>query len=521
MQPRLLLLWALLACTGVSFGQTAPAPVIFNQDTLFQIINKIGAFTPNQRAERVSRVIERLSRLPATDFDSLQVSQLDNGGAEVYLRDEIVTSISPRDTAALGASATSIAEERLQIIRAALLQFKADTSLRTILIDIGIFLLALVVFLVVFTYVNKGFNVARRRLLTVNANSVFAGHFLVRRFSLITPRGEKKIFLFGLRLLRYLVLFLFLYLYLPFLFSRLTYTHGFGDRLLDYVLRPINFIWQGVTSFLPSFLFIVVIIVAVKYLIGGMKYVANQVSSGTVTFGEFYPDWAIPTFNLARVLVIIFTLVIIFPYLPGSGSDAFQGVSVFVGLLLSLGSAGIIGNVISGVILTYMRPFVVGDRVKIGDVTGDVLGKTLLVTRLKTVRNEEVTIPNGILMGGGVVNYTALAKDTGLILHTSITIGYDVPWPQVHGLMEAAATKTAAIEAHPAPFVLQKALNDWYVEYELNAYTRDSHRMARIYSDLHANLQDAFNEAGVEIMSSHYMAVRDGNASTIPVQGKD
>ena len=186
----------------------------------------------------------------------------------------------------------------------------------------------------------------------------------------------------------------------------------------------------------------------------------KQVRTERIKFNGFYPDWAFPTFNLFRVLIIIFTLVIIFPYLPGSGSDAFQGVSVFVGLLLSLGSAGIISNVISGVILTYMRPFKAGDRVKINEVTGDVISKNLLVTRVKSLKNEEITIPNATLLGGGVVNYTSLAEKHGLVLHTTVTIGYDVPWKQVHDLLTTAALKTALVEKQPEPFVLQKCLDE-------------------------------------------------------------
>ncbi len=505
-----------LVCLSVPLNsQPASAPVVFSHDTLFYITSNMGTFTPAQRAEQVQRNLQRLTRMPLREFDSLRVVVLE-GAAEVVLRDDIINTISVREANASGLTAEELAEQRLLVIRQALIDDFNDSSLRRVLVDIALFLLALLFFLAVFWGVNKGFDILRFKLRSMNQELLLSRIKLVRRFSLITPRMEKKLLLFLLRMLRYTVLIVFLYLYLPFLFSQLNYTRGFGEQLMGYVLQPLQFLWNGVTGFLPSFLFIIIIIVAARYLIGGLRYVAQQVGSGQVTFANFYPDWAIPTFNLVRVLIIVFTLVIIFPYLPGAGTDAFQGISVFVGLLLSLGAAGVIGNVISGVILTYMRPFVIGDRVKINDITGDVIGKSLLVTRIKTVRNEEVTIPNGILMNGGVMNYSSLIKEQGLILHTSITIGYDVPWPQVHRMMIEAARRTARIDEEPAPFVLQKALNDWYVEYELNAYTYDSHSMARIYSDLHANIQDAFQEAGVEIMSPHYMAFRVGNESTVP-----
>ena len=504
-----------LCTTGFLGGQSAPAPVVFAQDTLFVITTNMGTFTPAQRAEQVQKNLQRLAKLPVREYDSLSVVVLE-GEAEVVLGEDVINTVSSREAAAAGLTVEELAQLRLRTIRQALLDDYNNSSLQRILRDVALFLVALVVFLAVFYGVNKAFDFLRWRLRRIDDKLILSRIGLVQRFSLITPHMEKKLLLFFLRMTRYTVLIVFLYLYLPFLFSRLNFTRGWGEQLMEYVLRPLRFIWGGVTGFLPSFLFIVIIIVAARYLIQGMRYVARQVSSGTVTFANFYPDWAIPTFNLVRVMVIVFTLVIIFPYLPGAGTDAFEGISVFIGLLLSLGAAGVIGNVISGIILTYMRPFVIGDRVKINDVTGDVIGKSLLVTRIKTVRNEEVTIPNGILMNGGVMNYSSLTQQHGLILHTSITIGYDVPWTQVHQLMIAAAERTDFVDREPAPFVLQKALNDWYVEYELNAYTHDSHRMARIYSDLHAHIQDGFRDAGVEIMSPHFMALRDGNETTIP-----
>jgi small-conductance mechanosensitive channel len=505
----------LLLAVAALRGQSTPEPVVFNQDTLFFIGTNAGSFTPRQRADRVENGLRRLAKLPVDRLDSLRVMLID-GEAEIVLGEDIISSISARDTRAAGLSLEEVAEGRLLRIRQALLDDYNDSSLRKVLVDIGLFLLALVVFLAVFWGVNRLFDTFRWKLRRVDDRLIFSRLAVVQRFSLLTPGMEKKLLLFLLRMLRYTVLIVFLYLYLPFLFSQLNYTRGFGEQLMEYVLQPIYFLWAGFIGFLPSFFFIVIILVASRYLIRGMRVIADQVRSGKVTFQNFYPDWAFPTFNLVRVMVIVFTLVIIFPYLPGAGTDAFQGVSVFVGLLLSLGAAGVIGNVISGVILTYMRPFVIGDRVKINDITGDVIGKSLLVTRIKTIRNEEVTIPNGILMNGGVMNYTSLARESGVVLHTSITIGYDVPWPKVHEIMIAAAERTELVDRDPPPFVLQKALNDWYVEYELNAYTRDSHRMARIYSDLHARIQDGFRDAGLEIMSPHYMALRDGNGSTVP-----
>jgi small-conductance mechanosensitive channel len=218
-------------------------------------------------------------------------------------------------------------------------------------------------------------------------------------------------------------------------------------------------------------------------------------------------------------LVIVFAAIACFPYIPGSQSEGFRGISVFLGLLISLGSAAAIGNIIAGVVLTYMRPFQVGDRVKIADTFGDVTEKTLLVTRVRTIKNVDITIPNSLVLSSHIINFSSsMMKPPPLILHTSVTIGYDAPWRKVHELLIAAAKRTTHILETPEPFVLQTSLNDFYVTYEINAYTTQPNKMATIYAELHQNIQDSFNEAGVEIMSPHYTQIRDGNKTAIPDQ---
>ena len=241
-----------------------------------------------------------------------------------------------------------------------------------------------------------------------------------------------------------------------------------------------------------------------------LHFLTHEIEIGKLVIPGFYRDWAQPTFNLLRIFIYAFTFIIIFPYLPGSDSPIFRGVSVFLGLLISIGSSSAIGNIVAGLVITYMRAFKVGDRVKIGDATGDVIEKTMLVTRLRTIKNEEVTIPNSAILNGNTINYSTSARELGLILNTEVTIGYDVPWRKVHELLISAAQKTENINESPEPFVLQTNLNDFYVNYQLNAYTDDADKAAKIYSDLHSKIQDEFNEAGVEILSPHFQANRQG-----------
>lgn len=515
---RLFFIVLFICFLSISNGQNtqkAWQPVIFNQDTVLFIKHSIGTFSTKQRAENIQKNLLQLQKLPLREFDSLHVSTTSFGSDVVY-QDKIIVSVTPLDAQMEGKLETIFAEELRGRIREALIKDYKDHSWSNLGKDIGLFFLALLVLLLVFWGINNFFDFLRKNLKKLQHNVFFRENRLVKLFKLITPETERKMLLFLLRMFRFTTLGLFLYLYLPFMFSQISYTRGFGETLMGYLLSPLEFLGKSILSYFPKFLFIIIIIIAVRYLMGGLTYFAEQVKAQKINVNGFYPDWAIPTLNLVKGLIIIFTLIIIFPYLPGAGSDAFQGVSVFIGLLLSLGSAGAISNMISGVILTYMRPFQTGDYVKINETTGTIVGKNLLVTRVKTTKNEEITLPNSTLLSGGIVNYTALADKNGLILHTVVTIGYDVPWKTVHQLLVSAAQKTKYIEATPEPFILQKSLDDWYVSYELNAYTKESHLMPKIYSDLHLNIQDAFNEANVEIMSPHYLTLRDGNLSTIP-----
>ena len=223
-----------------------------------------------------------------------------------------------------------------------------------------------------------------------------------------------------------------------------------------------------------------------------------------------------PTYHIIRFLLYAFMIAMIYPYLPGANSGVFQGVSVFVGLIVSLGSSTVIGNIIAGFVITYMRAFKQGDRIKLNDTVGNVIEKTAFVTRLRTIKNEIVTIPNSFIMSSQTVNYTSSARTYGLIIHSEVTIGYDAPWRKVHQLLIDAAKATPGVMPEPAPFVLETALSDFYPVYQINAYIQEANNMTTIYSALHQNIQDYFDKAGIEIMSPHYTAFRNGNASTIP-----
>jgi len=305
---------------------------------------------------------------------------------------------------------------------------------------------------------------------------------------------------------------------LTFALSFFPSTQGVVVSLVSKITEMLASAGETVLGYLPNLLTLIVIIIATRYTLKLLRFFYEGIHSKRIKVAGLHPELTEPTFQLLRFMIVTLALVASYPFLPGSNSPVFRGITIFVGFLLSLGSTSLVTNIVSGIVLTYTRGLRIGDRVKIGQTIGDVLERTLLVTRIRTIKNVVVTIPNGMVLNNEIINYNAPMLEDGLILNTTITIGYDVPWRKVHDLLIQAALATRDILADPKPFVLQTSLDDYYVSYELNAYTHAPERMAMIYSELHQNIQDWFNESGVEIMSPGYTAYRDGGDVTIPAQ---
>lgn len=339
----------------------------------------------------------------------------------------------------------------------------------------------------------------------------------IQRVELISGAQISDALLGLLRALRLVAYVSLTYLYATSILGFFPATRNLSIELLNHLIDPITMIGRTFIASVPDIIAIALIIVVTNYIIKLIHMFFNGIERGAITFQGFHREWTTPTYKIVRFFVLVFAAVAIFPYIPGSHSEAFRGISVFLGVLVSLGAAGAFSNIVAGVILTYMRPFSVGDRVKIADTVGDITEKTLLVTRVRTIKNVDVTIPNALVLSSHIINFSSSAmKPPPLILHTSLTIGYDTAWQKVHELLIAAAKQTTHILETPEPFVLQTSLDDFYVRYEINAYTGAPNKMAAIYSELHRHIQDQFNEAGVEIMSPHYTQIRDGNRTTIP-----
>ena len=370
-----------------------------------------------------------------------------------------------------------------------------------------------------FFLLKRFFKWLQSKLDKLDRNVLFKKKEVAKLFKFITPRREKHILKFGTRTLRILISIFFLVIYLPFVFSLMPETEEYARKVFDYVMKPVNFVIGGFLDFIPGLFFILVIVYATKYLLRFLKYLTGELEREAVRLDGFHADWAKPTFNLVRVVIIAFAAIICFPYIPGSDSDAFKGVSIFFGVLFSLGSTSAISNIVAGIVITYMRPFKIGDRVEIGETIGDVTERSLLVTRVRTIKNLDVTVPNSTILGNHIINFTKNAKeDIGIVLHTSVTIGYDVASGDVIKALVKGAKETKLILDKPEPFVLVKSLDDFYINYEINCHTKHPEKSGIIYSSLHENIKNQLHNAGIEILSPHYNAVRDGNVLAVPLE---
>lgn len=485
----------------------------FFKDTLFNVYSKLGSFSAKDRADAISIRIKKLSDYYSFKADSLKITESETTVDLVY-GENIIISVSENDALWNNSTKEALAKKYKILIGNVVTNYRNETSLSTLAKEIGLALLVLVIMGALIAYVRKLFLWTANKIKDQEGKRIHG--IKIRNFTLFDANQQVNALLNVNTILKWVFILLLVYIALPILFGIFPWTKDFAGTLFGYILNPLKKIIIGFWNYLPNLITILVIIFVFRYVLKGIRFLKDEIEKGNLELSGFYPDWANPTYQIIRVIVFAFMVVVIFPYLPGSDSPVFQGVSVFLGFLFTFGSAGSLSNIIAGLILTYMRLFKIGDRVKIGDVVGDVIEKSLLVTRIRTIKNEIISIPNSTVMGSHTINYSSDAPEKGLIIHSTITIGYDVPWNDMHQALIDAASKTDLVLQEPKPFVLQTSLDDFYVSYEINAYIKEPNKQAVIYSMLHQNIQDICNERGIEIMSPHYRAARDGNTSTIP-----
>ena len=489
-------------------------PVIINlKDTLFVVHSNIGESTPKERASHITKKIKKLQDDDFLKIDSILVVKSENTFDIVY-GETIIIRISAADALWYDKSTFDLATELHVKIKDSIIEDKRENTLFKRLQRLGLALLIIGLVWLAIWLIGRG-NTLLLRYMNKNQDK-WIKKVYYKDYTFLTKERVMKINLFLLKILRWSLYALLIYISLPIIFSISPFTRNWSHALFQLIWTPFKGVLHAVWAYMPNLFTILVIYFVMKYFIRFIKYIFSEIETEKLKIGGFYSDWARPTFGIIKMLLYAFMLVLIFPYLPGSDSAVFKGVSIFIGVLFSLGSSSAVGNMIAGLMITYMRPFKMGDRIKIGGVTGDVVEKTILVTRLRTPKNEVITIPNSSVLSGNTINYTSEANERGLIIHTTITIGYDVPWKNIYQALIDAALKTEMILKEPKPFVYQTSLDDFYVSYQINAYTKEASRQARLYSILHQNIQDVCNERGIEILSPHYRAERDGNMTTIP-----
>ena len=490
---------------GVTEGEVASrasAAVLIDGRVLIRVRGFSG-YTAAERARAIEeRIIEFASDRNAP-VDTLFLAET-RRGSEIRAGSVVILTVTDADAAVEDLSRPVLADGTLLVLKRAVETWREQRSLRVLLRHAGYVLAATIALSVIIWLLLQGSR--RLRALTrlqagVHVKAVKFGAFEVIRAEHLRGAAQGVV-----RLLFWFVLLWVVYLYLEFVLPLFPWTRPISERLLELVIDPLTTLGLSFVGALPNLAFLAVLFFVVRYLLklGRMFFLA--IEHGSLHFEGFDAEWAMPTYKMLRIFVVAFSLVVAYPYIPGSDSAAFKGVSVLLGVIFSLGSSSVIGNIIAGYTMTYRRAFRKGDRIKVGEVCGDVVDSTVLVTTLRTPKNELVVVPNSEILGKSVVNYSTLARQQGLLLHTTVGIGYETPWRQVEAMLVMAADRTEGLLREPRPFVLQTGLGDFCVNYELNAATADASGMAQQYSALHANILDVFNEYGVQIMTPNYVA---------------
>ncbi|MFM7264874.1 MAG: mechanosensitive ion channel family protein [Cyanobium sp.] len=477
----------------------------------------IAGFSAEERASTITRRLERLAQDDDLPIEALSIRHIKDDGI-IYLSDgrDVLLTINERDATASRLRATELADLSLRNLKAALQHYRDARRPGRLLRHSGyaaIASVALVLFSLALLRGSGRLLPSLGRFITAHSRGIQVG-----RVELMSAETISSLWLEALKLARLLIVLAAVVYWAGFTLRLYPWTRELGEGLRGQFYGSIELALTATAHYLPNVFVVAIIVMAAVYFLKAVKPFFVALHHGQLVIPGFYTDWAMPTYNLLLCLVIALAVVLAIPYLPGFGSPAFHGASVFLGLLLSLGSTSAITNVIGGIILIYTRAFQVGDHIQVGAVVGDIIEKNFLAIRIRTPANQIITIPNSKLLNNDVVNFNISSREFqhSLLLQTSVGLGYDVPWRAAHATLIEAALASADILAEPAPFVLQTSLGDHAITYQLNAHTGNPNRMVFTLSDLHQHIQDSFQQAGIEILSPTYTALRDGSASTIP-----
>lgn len=492
---------------------TPGAPLVIDKDTLLIIYARKGGMLPEVRVASARSKIYEVGKRLSMFTDSIYVFDSEVS-SDVMAGESVVLSVTDLDALWNNVGRVELAEKYREVISKKVEELHEIYGLQQKLQSLGwvaliIAVQVLLIWGIVFLFRLWKFSVTRKLIRNIKSVSI-------KNYPLLDTHRLGVAIIFVFNLVRFLLILSVILAGVTLMFSFFPETKTYTYTVFSFIWNPLSDILKSVVAYLPRLFKIVLIIICFHYLLKLIRYFANEIASGRLRINGFYADWAAPTYAILRILLYSFMLVMIWPLLPNSDSEIFQGVSVFIGVVVSLGSTSVVGNVMAGLVMTYMRPFRIGDYIRYGDTEGEVIEKSMLVTRVRTRKNEIVTIPNSNMMSSQTSNYTLSAQRYGVIVHTKITIGYDEPWHKIESLLLEAADKTDGIKKHPKPFVRITTLDDFYVEYEINGCTERAKTLPAVYSSLHQNILDTMHHAGVEIMSPHIEAQRNDLPLQIP-----
>jgi len=485
---------------GSEFLTSATVPVIVDGKELFRV-SGVSSYPAKERAREIATRIKNLADDRTFDPNKLQIIK---EGEVTYIKagSRNALGLVENDAVREGITLELLAELIQAKIIYAITEYRNDRAPRVLLINSGYALLATVITALLLWGILRAFvwlnGLAERKIMARVERLQSKSHYIVDADQVGDMlRGLIKTF-------KFLVILVVIYFYLNLVLGLYPWTRLFAKYLFTITIDPLRVIGLGFVNALPKIFFLVIFFFVVRYILKATRMFFIGIDRGRIEVKNFEREWGLPTYKIVRLLIISFALVIAYPYIPGSSSDAFKGISIFLGVVFSLGSSSVLANIVAGYTITYRRAFKIGDRVSINDLTGEVTGRSALVTRLRSLKNEEIVIPNSNVLNSNIINYSTEAKANGLILHTTVGIGYEVPWRQVEAMLLLAADRTKGLRAEPKPFVLQQSLGDFAVNYELNVYCDDVRHMMQLYSHLHRNILDVFNEYNVQIMTPNY-----------------
>lgn len=476
------------------------APVTLDGRVLFKV-RGVTAFPAEQRAGLIEQRLREVASNENLPLDSLQVEGRKDRSL-LKFSDELVMTIYDADAEIEGVSRHLLAEAYQRRIKAEIAAYRHDRNPEILFTHTLYAVGATAAFLLSVYLLVVGFRRADRLLEKRYQTKVESLRGKIFRFV------ESELIWNGIRssgqLVRtFLILFL-LFIYSQFVLGLFPWTKALSGRLLSLLLDPLRTMGLAVIDAVPRLIFLVILAIVIRYTLKLLKMYFTAIQQGTFSLSGFDADWAMPTFRILRWVTIAFAVVVAYPYVPGSDSEAFKGVSILLGVIFSLGSSSVVANTIAGYTMIYRRAFKVGDRVMIDQLVGDVTAMRLQVTHLRSLKNEEITIPNSTILNSSVTNFSTLALERGLVLHTTVGVGYETPWRQVEALLLAAARRTEGVLQNPPPVVLLPSLGDFAVQYELNVHSDRPQDSPQLLAALHRNILDLFNEHGVQIMTPAY-----------------